>query len=230
MQKPARKRGLNIQRCELSPCLRAGFRMIDMSKELLIATHNQGKVNELRAFLDGAPFDLVCLTNFPQVTEVEETGLTFAENARLKATGYALQTGCLSLADDSGLEVEALDGRPGVLSARYGGEGTDFTEKMALLLAEIADAETATRRARFVCSIAVASPNGEILSVSDGICTGTIANTPRGSGGFGYDPLFIPDGFGQTFGELPEAVKQKISHRFRAFEEIIPFLRRFKAV
>lgn len=201
-----------------------------MATELLIATHNQGKVNELRAFLDDAPFDLICLTDFPDIAEVDEIGLTFAENARLKATEYAVKTGRLALADDSGLEVESLGGRPGVLSARYGGDGTGFAEKMALLLAEIDAAGNATRRARFVCSIAVASPGGEILSIAEGICPGMIAPAPRGSGGFGYDPLFIPDGFDQTFGELPEAVKQKISHRFRAFEQIIPFLRRFKAV
>lgn len=201
-----------------------------MSTELLIATNNQGKVNELRAFLDGAPLDLLCLADFANVAEVDETGSTFAENAKLKASGYAVQTGCLALADDSGLEVEALDGRPGVLSARYGGEGTSFAEKMALLLAEIGESADKMRRARFVCAIAVAGPGGEILSISEGICTGKIASAPRGSGGFGYDPLFIPDGFDQTFGELDEGIKQKISHRFRAFEEIIPFLRCFGPV
>ena len=201
-----------------------------MSAKLLIATHNPGKVNELRQFLNDSQYDLICLADLPDVSEVEETGLTFAENATLKAIGYARQTGRMALADDSGLEVEALDGRPGVLSARYGGPDTSFAEKMAILLGEMDETGASTRRARFVCSIAVASPEGRILSISEGVCAGNIADAPRGLGGFGYDPLFIPDGFDQTFGELPEAVKQTISHRFRAFEEIIPFLRRFKAV
>ena len=204
--------------------------MVEISRELLIATHNPGKINELRGFLAGSRYQLLGLDDFPDVAEIDETGLTFAENATLKAIGYARQTGHMALADDSGLEVEALDGRPGVLSARYGGPDTRFAEKMAILLAEMYETEASTRRARFVCSIAVASPEGDILSISEGVCTGMIADSPRGSGGFGYDPLFIPDGFDQTFGELPEAIKQTISHRFRAFEEIIPFLRRFKAV
>ena len=200
-----------------------------MSIELLIATRNPGKINELRGLLQSSPYRLIGLDDLPEVAEVEETGRTFSENACLKAAGYARQSGHLALADDSGLEVEALNGRPGVLSARYGGEGTSFGEKMALLLGEMERSPDNSRRARFVCSIAVAGPTGDILSISDGVCPGKIAPAPRGTGGFGYDPLFVPDGFDQTFGELPDAVKQKISHRFRAFEEIIPFLRRFKA-
>jgi XTP/dITP diphosphohydrolase len=201
-----------------------------MSIELLIATRNPGKINELRGLLGTSDYQLIGLDAFPDVPEIEETGLTFSENACLKAAGYARQTGLLALADDSGLEVDALDGRPGVLSARYGGEDMPFAEKMALLLAEMEKSDDLSRRARFVCAIAVANPGGEILAVTEGVCPGTIAAAPRGSGGFGYDPLFIPDGFDQTFGELPDAVKQEISHRFRAFLEIIPFLRRFKAV
>ncbi len=201
--------------------------MFEKTQKLLIATNNRGKVIELKNFLRDTPFELLSLADFPSVLEVEETGLTFNENARLKASGYAMQTGFAALGDDSGLEVEALGGRPGVLSARYGGTDSGFDEKMKKLLAEIDNTGDTLRRARFVCSMAIAHKNGEIVGTSEGVCEGKIAVQPFGSGGFGYDPLFIPDGFDRTFAELPNAVKQKISHRFRAFEQIIPFLRHF---
>ena len=194
-------------------------------KQLLIATNNSGKVVELTAFLAGLPWQPRGLLDFPGIVEVEEAGITFDENARLKAAGYAVQTGLLALADDSGLEVEALDNSLGVLSARYGGANASFAEKMEKLLTELDETRDVMRRARFVCAMAIASRSGEIVSTSSGICEGKIAAFPRGSGGFGYDPLFIPDGFDQTFGELPAAIKEKISHRARAFEQIIPFLR-----
>ena len=198
--------------------------------KFLIATNNPGKVKELRELLADLPFELLRLNDFHNVIEVEETGLTFAENARLKAAGYAIQTGQFAIADDSGLAVTALGGRPGVLSARYGGEDTGFPEKMAMLLAEMDLAETDDRRARFVCSIAIANAGGDILFSAEGICDGHIADLPLGSGGFGYDPLFVPDGFEQTFGELDRTVKHSISHRSRAFQQIIPFLRHFNAL
>ena len=204
--------------------------MSSETHKLLIATNNPGKIAELKDMLAGVLFELFSLDDFPSVTEVEETGLTFDENARLKASGYARQTGLLALADDSGLEVEALDNRPGVLSARYGGRDTSFAEKMEKLLAELDKTGDVARRARFVCSMAIADASGEILFTSEGICNGTIASQPRGSGGFGYDPLFIPDGFDRTFGELNEAIKRKISHRARAFCEIMPFLRHFDTI
>ena len=126
--------------------------------------------------------------------------------------------------------VAALDDRPGVLSARYGGSDLGFDQKMMLLLDELEKTGGENRSARFVCAIAIADPDGEIVHTGEGICTGTIAEKPRGNGGFGYDPLFIPDGFEKTFGELPNDVKQRISHRFRAFCQIIPFLRLFYAI
>lgn len=198
-----------------------------MHQKLLIATNNAGKVAELRAMFEGITLELVSLNNFGDLIDVEETGETFDENARLKAVSYALQTGLMALADDSGLEVEALDGRPGVLSARYGGTETTFAEKITLLLDELALTGDKDRRARFVCSIAIAAPNSEILFTANGICDGCIAQKPRGSKGFGYDPIFIPDGYKMTFGELVARKKHKISHRGRAFLQIIPFLRRF---
>ena len=202
---------------------------IEMAR-LVVATNNNGKFREFRELMAGLPIELVRLDHVGIVTEVEETGTTFIENADLKAAGYARQAGTVTLADDSGLEVEALDGRPGVLSARYGGPHTSFDEKMAKLLVEIDETGDAERRARFVAVISVADRTGKIIHSAVGICPGRIAPEPRGSGGFGYDPLFIPDGYDQTFGELPEAIKREISHRGRAFLQIIPFLRGFFAI
>jgi len=195
------------------------------SSELLIATGNEGKITELREMLAEFPLYILSLSDFPEAIDVAETGDTFCENALLKARGYARQTALIALADDSGLEVAGLDGRPGVLSARYGGAAMPFSEKMKKLLNELAESGDTTRRARFVCSIVVAAPDGEILCRADGICDGLIADEPRGVGGFGYDPIFIPDGFDKTFGELSADVKREISHRGRAFSHIIQFLR-----
>ncbi len=198
-------------------------------QKLLVATHNLGKLAELRLLLADLPIKLIGLSDFDNVTEVEETGTTFIDNAKLKAIGYARQTDSFAIADDSGLEVDALDGRPGVLSARYGGD-VGFDKKMQLLLGEIDKSPNHSRAARFVCAIAIAAPDGTILHTTEGICPGNIAHEPRGNGGFGYDPLFVPEGFEETFGELSGTVKQKISHRARAFEQIMPFLRDFIAV
>lgn len=198
--------------------------------KLLVATNNKGKLGELKGLLIGLPIDLLSLGDIGCTVEIVETGSTFAENAVLKARGYALLAKMPTLADDSGLEVEALDDRPGVLSARYGGAELGFDEKMQKLLGELNGTGDTQRRARFVSSIAIADAAGNIVHYTNGICSGTIAFTPRGKNGFGYDPLFIPDGFDDTFGELSDAIKQKISHRARAFHEIIPFLRLFYAV
>jgi XTP/dITP diphosphohydrolase len=206
------------------------FPMSFPAQALFIATNNPGKLAELKELLSGVPLELLSLADFTAVAKVEETGLTYDENARLKASGYALQSGLPAIADDSGLEVEALDNRPGVFSARYGGTETSFAKKMALLLAELDKTGDEERRARFVCSMAIADANGEIIFTSKGICDGQIASEPRGKGGFGYDPLFIPAGFDRTFGELPEAIKRKISHRACAFAQIIPFLRDFRVI
>jgi XTP/dITP diphosphohydrolase len=200
------------------------------NNRLLVATNNKGKLAELNGLLAGLPLELVSLADMGCTVEIEETGSTFAENAALKARGYARLANLATLADDSGLEVDALDNRPGVFSARYGGADLGFDQKMSLLLGELERTGGENRTARFVCSIAIADPVGELVHSAEGICNGTIAQKPSGKGGFGYDPLFIPDGYENTFGELPEAVKQKISHRFRAFEQIIPFLRLFYAV
>jgi XTP/dITP diphosphohydrolase len=195
--------------------------------KILIATGNGGKVKEFRSLLTGSPFHLLDLSDFPDAPEVAETGATFAENARLKATMYASHCGVHTLADDSGLEVEAIGGRPGVMSARYAGESSGYNVKIPALLYEIERANPNDRRARFAAHIAFASPTGEILFEAEGVCEGRIALSPRGAKGFGYDPVFIPDGFDETFGELGDGVKKSLSHRARALAKIMRYLRDF---
>jgi XTP/dITP diphosphohydrolase len=197
--------------------------------EIVVATKNVGKVRELKQLLMDLPFQLKSLNDFPNIIEPEETGATFAENAVIKARSYALQTKCWSLADDSGLEVEALGGAPGIFSARYAGENATDRERVVKLLRELNETPDQKRLARFVCAMAVSDEKGEIKFLSEGVCAGKIALTPSGANGFGYDPIFVPDGFEQTFGELSDAIKQKISHRARATEKIIAFLRGFYA-
>jgi XTP/dITP diphosphohydrolase len=198
--------------------------------ELLLATNNTGKIKELAELLADLPIRLRNLNEFEMVVEPEETGATFAENAVLKAKYYALQTGLWALADDSGLEVEALGGAPGIFSARYAGESTTFAEKIRQLLQDMSRTNSGNRKARFVCAIALVDEAGSVKFLSEGICSGKIAAKPHGSGGFGYDPIFIPDGYLETFGELSGEIKQKISHRSRAIKKIIRFLRDFTAV
>jgi XTP/dITP diphosphohydrolase len=196
----------------------------DNDPTILLATGNAGKVREFAQMLSIVPLQFRSLIDFPGVTEVDETGTTFAENAALKAAGYARQTGLWSLADDSGLEIDALGGAPGVLSARYGGPSATFEEKMRLVLDELQTGGDDRRTARFVCSIVVADETGRTRAEALGVCSGSIAHEPRGSGGFGYDPIFVPDGFRETFGELDDAVKAQISHRARAGAKIIRYL------
>jgi len=192
---------------------------------LVIATRNSGKLFELRQLLRDLPFTLLDLNCFPLIESVEETGATFAENACVKARAYAQQTRSLALADDSGLEVNSLGKAPGVYSARYAGDNASDAQRRDKLLAELAKAIPGDRAARFVSAVAIASSGGGILNVSLGVCEGRIAEAPRGSNGFGYDPIFIPDGYSQTFGELPEEVKNQISHRASALKGALDFLR-----
>ncbi|HEY0384535.1 MAG TPA: XTP/dITP diphosphatase [Pyrinomonadaceae bacterium] len=192
--------------------------------QLLIATFNAGKVREFASLLVTLSLRLHSLDEFPAIREVAETGATFAENAILKAEGYARQTQLWTLADDSGLEVQALDGAPGVLSARYAGPQATDAERIALLLDELAKTNDEQRRARFICNIAVADPDGQVLKLVEGICEGHLARAPRGTNGFGYDPVFIPEGYQQTFGELPVEVKKSVSHRARALAAASTFL------
>lgn len=193
---------------------------------LLIATHNEGKVREIKDLIADLPVGVRWLSEFPHVTEAVETGATFLENAVLKARHYSSASGLLTLSDDSGLEVEALGGAPGVLSARYGGKSLPYPEKMARLLEELAGAgDERGRRARFVCVIALADPSDGEVRTFEGVCEGRLADAPAGTGGFGYDPLFIPEGHTRTFGQLPAEVKKSLSHRARALARACEFLR-----
>ena len=185
-------------------------------RSLLLGTRNPGKVIEITSILADSGWSFSSLQEFPEVGEAEENFVTFAENAIAKAQFYASATGLCALADDSGLEVAALGGAPGVFSARYAGKGASDADRRALLLSELAKTGDLKPRARFVAVVAIATPSGEVLNVSEGICEGVITFAPRGTGGFGYDPLFIPDGHNQTFAELSDTVKNLISHRARA--------------
>jgi XTP/dITP diphosphohydrolase len=193
-------------------------------QELLIATGNKGKIVEFRSLLASLPLRLRNLAEFPEIREVEETGTTFSDNAVLKASGYAGQTGLWTLADDSGLEVDALDGAPGVFSARYAGESATDSQRIERLLEELSQYGEQERRARFICVIAIADAHGQIVHLSTGRCEGQIIHAPRGTGGFGYDPVFLPQGFNQTFGELSPEIKQSISHRALAMQAARSFL------
>ena len=200
-----------------------------MPKSLLLGSRNPGKVVEITGILDDSGWSFRSLQEFPQVGSAEENGNTYSENAIVKAMFYASATGLLALADDSGLEVESLGGAPGVFSARYAGDNATDAERRELLLSELAKTGSQNRRARFVAAVAIAKADGEILNVSEGICEGTLTFAPRGNGGFGYDPLFIPNGYDQTFAELPDDIKNRISHRARALIQIKLFLQSCKS-
>ena len=180
---------------------------------IVVATRNKGKVREIRDVFAGPGIELVDLAEFPDAPEVEEDGDTFEANAVKKARELALWCGAWALADDSGLAVDALDGRPGVLSARYAGEPSDPDRNNERLSAEMEGVQD--RGARFVCVIALSDPAGEVRTV-DGECRGVIAAERRGDGGFGYDPVFVPEGLTQTFAEVSAETKNSMSHRGRA--------------
>lgn len=187
-----------------------------VQRKLLIGTGNSGKLREIATILAGIPFELVSLRDVGEIEVPEESGSTYEENASLKARHYAQATGLITLADDSGLEVRALNGAPGLVSARYAGEGASDDNRRKLLLARMEGLSNGDRAARFVCAVVIAGPGSEVLHVATGICDGTIGYEPRGTHGFGYDPLFIPDGYQETFAELSEMIKNQISHRARA--------------
>jgi|ERR1044072_431917 XTP/dITP diphosphohydrolase len=199
--------------------------------DLLIATRNPGKILEIREMLSGLEIKLRTLDEFPDIIPVDEVGVTYIDNASLKAVGYARQTGTCALADDSGLEVEALSGKPGVFSARFGGPNLSDSERTEKLLLAISDSGF-QRSARFVCAMAFAGwlteePQGsepQLLHLTEGTCDGHIATQAHGSQGFGFDPVFIPHGYSQTFAELPSEVKSHISHRAVALAKMRLFL------
>lgn len=195
-------------------------------KKLLVATHNQGKVREFAEMLADLDVDWLSLDDTAVTTDIPETADTFRGNARLKAIGYAKMTGLLTLADDSGLEVDALNGRPGVLTARYGGPGLTHQQRYERLLAELADVPPAQRAARFRCVIVLADPQGNVLDEAEGICPGGLHGNLAGDGGFGYDPVFYLPQYQATMAQVPSTVKHQISHRGLALQQLAPRLQK----
>ena len=192
------------------------------STRLLLATRNRGKLVELRRML--SDFDVVGLADVPEFPEAPETGATFAENALAKARDAAAATGLPSVADDSGLAVDALNGMPGVLSARWSGRHGDDRANLELLLAQVGDVPDERRGAAFVCAAALVVPGGP-ETVVHGAWTGRLTRAPRGTNGFGYDPIFVPDGETRTSAELSADEKDAASHRARALQALLPHLR-----
>jgi XTP/dITP diphosphohydrolase len=199
--------------------------MKNAPEKILVATRNQGKVTEIRSLLQGISIQLLSLNSFPDLPDVVEDGETFEENALKKARVVALATGIAALADDSGLCVDALNGRPGVLSARYAGEGASDGEKCARILQEMKDVPDPLRTARFMCVLALVAPSGA-EKLFKGVCEGKIIRETRGSGGFGYDPIFYHPRSGLTFAEMESEAKNRVSHRGRALCEFRNYLTR----
>jgi XTP/dITP diphosphohydrolase len=205
--------------------------------ELLVATRNRGKLCEIQEALRDLPVKLRSLEEFTGVITVDEVGKTYEENAILKALSYSNQTGLWALADDSGLEVDALAGLPGVFSARFGGEGASDHERTEKLLKMLHHCPDGQRTARFVCCVVLTrfpldgrelrDTDARVLNVSKAKCEGVIALESRGNNGFGFDPVFIPAAYSLTFAELPSGIKGKISHRARALAGMREFLEHF---
>ena len=200
--------------------------------KLVLATHNQGKVRELTQMLRNRagtdqPVEVISLEHYPDAPEVVEDGQTYLENATKKASVIAKYTGHLTLADDAGLEVDALNGAPGIHSKRWAGDDATDAIRIAKLLQALDGVPD--RRARFVAAIAVVHPNSDPEGVL-GVCEGHILHTPKGESGFGYDPIFVPDGYEQTFAELGENIKNKISHRSKALQQALALLCNLKTV
>jgi XTP/dITP diphosphohydrolase len=188
---------------------------------LVVATTNPGKIREITAILEGAPVDLRTLADFPPIAEPDETGATFAENARLKALYYSQSLELPCVADDSGIEIAALGSRPGIHSARW--EGTDYPVKFARIRELLHEQGLETSAARFVCRVALAE-RARIVFESEGVIEGQIAPEPRGEHGFGYDPIFFYPPFGRTLGEVPRDEKATVSHRGQAFAALRTYL------
>lgn len=191
---------------------------------LLVATTNPNKVREIRGILAGLDVELTDLGAFPAVAEPEETGATFAENARAKAVYYSSILGVVAVAEDSGLEIDALGGDPGIHSARYGGVDATYPEKFALLYGRLRDLAALDSPARFVCALAVARGD-RVLFEARGTIEGRVADTPRGTHGFGYDPMFFYPSLGRTLAELTDGEKALVSHRGAAFRQLRDYLR-----
>ena len=192
-------------------------------RRLLVATTNQGKLREIQELLGGTPAVLVSLSDLPAVDPPEETGVTFAENARLKALAYAQLTNELTVAEDSGLVIDGLDGEPGVHSARFLRPDATYPERFDEIARRLAGRPEAARRARFICALALADARS-VLFETAGVVQGTILDRPRGTGGFGYDPIFFHAPYGRTLAEVSQAEKLAVAHRGQAFRAFAAWL------
>ena len=193
--------------------------------DLLVATGNANKLREIRDILAGMPVEIVSLDGFPDIAPPAETGSTFAENARQKASFYSNACGLIAVAEDSGLEIDALGGEPGVHSARFGGFVGGYPRKFEIIYQRLRERQSLNSSARFVCALAVAHER-HILFEARGVIEGRIADAPRGEGGFGYDPIFFYPPFGRTLAEISAERKAEVSHRGRAFRQLRAFLER----
>jgi XTP/dITP diphosphohydrolase len=189
-------------------------------KKIVIASGNKGKCDEIRQIMQGLDYTVISMKElFCSVPEIEENGSTFYENALLKATAIYEKCGCWTLADDSGLEVDALNGAPGIYSARFAGVNATSADNNQKLLRLLENVPVENRTARFKCVMVLKRGENDIIT-TEGVCEGKIMFTHSGSGGFGYDPLFVPDGYDKTFGELSAAIKNSISHRGSALKKL----------
>ena len=196
-------------------------------RRLVLASRNKGKLQELRELLAGLPVEVTGLEAYPDAPEVLEDGATFAANALLKAKLIAAHTGELTLADDSGLEVDALNGEPGVYSARYGQSGWNDRQRYEYLLSRLSEVALKDCSARFRCAVALYDPKSDRLAQADGTVEGLIVNEPRGANGFGYDPIFYLPEYQQTMAELESTHKNRLSHRGRALRRLMPKIKEF---
>jgi XTP/dITP diphosphohydrolase len=195
---------------------------------LLLASQNPGKLGEMRVLVDGLPFRVVGPREIGIANAPDETGASFLENATIKALAYARASGLLTVADDSGLSVDALDGGPGLYSSRFGGEGASDLDRNRLLLETLRGVPRERRRARFTSAVAVAKDAAVLFQAEESVL-GEIAEEMRGASGFGYDPLFFYPPFGKTFGEVPREEKDRVSHRGKAFARLREFLAGWRA-
>lgn len=194
------------------------------SRTIVLASRNQKKAREVAEILAPAGFRVIPVTEFPDVPEVEEDGLTFAANAAKKASEVARHLGQWVIGEDSGLQVDALNGGPGIYSARYSGEGATDEKNNQKLMAELINVPEEKRGAGYLCSVALSSPAGDIRVACEGTCRGRILREANGAGGFGYDPYFLIPEYHLTFGQLSSVVKHRLSHRARAFAKFVPLL------
>jgi len=197
-----------------------------MTRQIVVATRNPGKIREIRAILDDPNLELLSLEDVSFSEALEETGHAYLENARIKSSRVAIACGKITLADDSGLEIDALQGRPGVQSARFGGENLDSTARNALVLELLKSVPWEERTARFRCVITIHSPEGKEYAC-EGVCEGLIAQAPKGARGFGYDPIFFLPRYGKTLAELSPEEKNQISHRAEALRKAGEILKNF---